>query len=171
MFLSGLFVWASFIILNALIFIMHVKRFLEWIGLKEKLDSIIHRPPFVSEGEVWWASLGENVGYEINGKSKDFTRPVLVFRKLSSGFYFVIPLTTQVHIGSWYVNYKQAGKDITACLHQARAIDYRRLHRRLGEVDQMDFQRVQGGFQKLYLKNFPSHCWEGRGKIPKALRF
>lgn len=134
---------------------MHVKRFLEWIGLKEKLDSKISTAPFVSEGEVWWASLGENVGYEINGKSKDFTRPILIFRKLSNGFYFVIPLTTKIHTGTWYVNYKQAGVDITACLHQARSIDYRRLHRRLGELDQLNFLQVQNGFQKLYLKISP----------------
>ncbi len=134
---------------------MHVKRFLEWIGLKERLDAIIHKAPYVSEGEIWWTSLGENIGAEINGKSKDFTRPALIFRKLSTGFYFIIPLTTQTHAGTWYVNYTQGGVDITACLHQARSIDYRRLHRRLGEIDEVDFERIKIAFQKLYIKISP----------------
>ena len=46
-----------------------MKRFLEWIGLKEKLHHAKHRAPLVSERDVWWASIGENVGSEINGKS------------------------------------------------------------------------------------------------------
>lgn len=126
---------------------MHIKRFLVWIGLKEKLHTNPQKIPHVSEGQIWWASLGENIGFEINGKR----RPVLIFKKLSRGFYFVIPLTTQLHSGTWYVNYKQGGREITACLSQARSIDYRRLHRKLGVVDDTDLNRVKEGFRKLYL--------------------
>lgn len=42
-----------------------MKRFLEWIGLKEKLHNSEHKPPLVSEGDMWWASFGENIGSEI----------------------------------------------------------------------------------------------------------
>lgn len=61
---------------------MHPKRFQEWILLKERLHAKLPQAPYISEGEVWWASLGENVGFEINGHSKDFTRPVLIFISL-----------------------------------------------------------------------------------------
>jgi hypothetical protein len=44
----------------------------------------------------------------------------------------------------------QHGKDMLACLHQARAIDFRRLSSRLGKVDGDDFERVKDGFRKLY---------------------
>lgn len=40
---------------------MHIKRFLEWIGLKEKLHTSSQAIPHVSEGQIWWASLGENI--------------------------------------------------------------------------------------------------------------
>ena len=60
--------------------IERVNRFFEWIGLKEKLHRSDHKPPFVSERDVWWASLGENIGSEVNGKSDRFSRPVLVLR-------------------------------------------------------------------------------------------
>ncbi len=128
---------------------MHIKRFLEWIGLKEKLHSIIHKPPFVSEGEMWWASLGENVGAEINGKNRQFSRPVIILRKLSNGFYIIIPLTTQIHYGTWYVNFKQKGVEMSACLHQVRSVDYRRLVSYFGQLDDTDFSRVKAGFIKL----------------------
>ena len=130
---------------------MHIKRFLEWIGLKEKLHFSSQEVLHVTEGQIWWASLGENVGYEINGKSKLFTRPVLIFKKLSKEFFLVIPLTTQAHFGTWYVNYKQQGRSITACLQQVRSIDYRRLSTKLGVLDDSDFEKVRIGFRKLYL--------------------
>ncbi len=129
---------------------MHVKRFLEWIGLKEKLDAIIHKAPYVSEGEIWWASLGENVGAEINGKSQYFSRPVIILRKLSHNFYFVIPVTSQIKSGNWYVTVKQENKEMMACLHQARSIDYRRLSNKIGELDESDFEKIKVGFRKLY---------------------
>lgn len=129
---------------------MHVKRFLEWIGLKEKLDLSPAQVPLVHEGEIWWASLGENVGFEINGKSKLFTRPVLIYKKLTRGFYFVIPLTTQMKVGTWYVSLSLHGKGQVACLHQGRSIDARRLYSRLGRLDDMGLEKLRRAFRSLY---------------------
>jgi mRNA interferase MazF len=135
---------------------MYVKRFLEWIGLKERLHSKLSRAPYVNEGEIWWASIGENVGFEINGKSKFFTRPVVIFRKLTHSYYLVIPLTTKDRSGSWYVPIQQGGKKMAVCLQHVRSIDYRRLFSKLGELDDLDHDKVKEGFAKLYLKKiFP----------------
>ncbi len=69
-----------------------LKRFLEWIHIKEKLHGIEKwPPPFVSERDLWWVSFGENIGSEINGKSKLFSRPGLVLKKLARNFYLVAP--------------------------------------------------------------------------------
>jgi mRNA interferase MazF len=127
-----------------------MKRFFEWFGLKHRLHDIKHMPPLVSEREIWWTSIGENIGSEINGKSALFSRPVIILKKLSHGFYFVIPTTTQLREGSWYVPFSQKGKNMLACLHQARAIDFRRLSSRIGQVDGDDFERIKDGFRKLY---------------------
>ena len=129
-----------------------MKRFPQWIGLKEQLHNIGHKPPLVSQGDIWWASIGENVGSEVNGKSKLFSRPVIIFKKLAHGFYFVIPTTTQIRGGSWYVKFRQQERDMVACLHQARAIDYRRLSSKLGTLDDEDLGRIKKGFSSLYLK-------------------
>ncbi len=137
--------------------LLHIKRFFEWIGLKAKLDLRQDKVPYVSAGEIWWASLGENVGYEINGKNSEFTRPVVIFKKLSRGFYFVIPLTTQVREGTWYASFRIGNKEQFACLHQARSIDYRRLHSRLGRLDAFSYGKIESGFLKLYFKNIPRH--------------
>lgn len=127
-----------------------VKRFIEWIALKEKLDNLLTGPPLVKERELWWASVGENVGSEINGKSRLFSRPILVFKKLTRGLFLAIPTTTQPREGSWYVKVTQADKEMFVCLHQLRIIDYRRLSSRLGQLDGDDFNRVKVAFWKLY---------------------
>lgn len=127
-----------------------MKRFLEWIGLKEELHTKTHKPPFVSEGDIWWCSMGENVGSEINGKSDKFSRPAIVLKKLAHGFYFVVPTTTQHRTGSWYVPFRHHRKDMVACLQQARSIDHRRLWSKLGSLDDADLEKVKGGFHDLY---------------------
>ena len=127
-----------------------LKRFLEWIGLKEKLHNKAHTPPLVKERDLWWVSFGENVGSEMNGKSNLFSRPGLVIKKLSRSFYLVAPTTSQRKTGTWYVPIKQEGRDMFVCLHQVRTADYRRLFSRMGAVDEADFHRVKESFVKLY---------------------
>ena len=127
-----------------------MKRFLEWIGLKEKLHETNHRPPHVSERDMWWASVGENIGSEMNGKSGRFSRPVLILKKLAHGFYLVAPTTTQPRDGTWYVHVRLSDEDEFVCLNQVRTIDYRRLHSKLGQIDTDNFKTVKDGFLRLY---------------------
>ena len=129
---------------------MHIKHFKKWLSLKSNLDALRFKPPFVSNGDIWWASIGENVGSEISGKSKLFSRPVIVIKKLSHGFYFVVPTTTSKRDGSWYVKIRQQEKEMRACLHQARSIDFRRLSNKLGRLDDEDIKRVKNAFLNLY---------------------
>jgi mRNA interferase MazF len=127
-----------------------IKRFLERIGLKEKLHQKTSKVPFVSEGDIWWVGFGENIGSEINGKSEKFSRPGIIYKKLSNNFYLVIPTTTKEKIGSWFVSFIHKGVGMNACLHQVRTIDYRRLFSRLGSLSLDDFNKVKSGFNGLY---------------------
>lgn len=129
-----------------------VKKFLEWIKLKEKLHYSTYKPPMFTEREIWWASIGENVGKEINGKSELFTRPVLIFKKLSRETFMGIPTTSQSRKGSWFVAVSYAGYQVCVILSQARVIDAHRLSSRLGRLDERDFKKVKEGFKKLYAK-------------------
>jgi len=50
------------------------------------------RPP--REGEIWWVRLGKNIGYETYGKSREFTRPVIILKKYNQYSFLALPLTT-----------------------------------------------------------------------------
>lgn len=126
------------------------KKFSEWIDVKEKLHEKNMNVPYVNQGDIWWASVGENIGQEVNGKNKEFSRPIIILKKLAFGFYFVIPVTTRPKYGTWYVPFYYNKRSMIACLHQSRAMDYRRLWSRMGELDSDDFSRIKAGFKRLY---------------------
>lgn len=127
-----------------------IKKFLEWIKLKEKLHNVQKGPPLVKERDLWWVSFGENIGSEINGKSGLFSRPGIILKKLSREFYLVAPTTSREKDGSWYVEITQEGKHRYVCLHQVRTIDHRRLSSRIGQIDSDDFEKIKNAFLKLY---------------------
>lgn len=122
----------------------------QWFGVKRRLRESTREEAVVNERDIWWISFGENIGFEINGKSHDFSRPGIVYKKLSRQIFLVIPTTTQPKNGSWYVSLHHDGMDMRACLQQIRVIDYRRLHTKLGTVDKTEADRIRLAFKKLY---------------------
>lgn len=142
-----------------------VKRFLEWIRLKERLHESDAKLPLFKEGEVWWCSFGENVGIEVNGKGGKFSRPAIVFRKLSAGGFFAIPLSTQIKSGTWYVPITHREIKCVAVLSQARVLSAKRLLEKYGELDEKAIQMIRESFFLLYLGErfvppFPAGSWD-----------
>lgn len=127
------------------------KHFEAWINLKAKLHDM-NRLRAVHEGDVWWCAMGENIGVEINGKHEVFSRPVLVFKKLSRYGFMGIPLTSQLHQGNWYVQFTFKEKTEVAALAQARVMSVARLYKRMGTIPDSDFEIIRKGFARLYLE-------------------
>jgi len=128
-----------------------VKRFAEWMGVKEELHNSNQNLPHVTEGEVWWISFGENIGHEINGKGYLFTRPAVIFKKLSRNKFLVLPTTTQNRIGNWYIPIQYGEYSVSVILSEARSVDTRRFSTRIGRLSARDFKKVKEGFKELYI--------------------
>ena len=127
-----------------------MKRFLAWIGLKAKLHETEHKPPLVSEGDIWWASVGENVGSEVDGKGDAFTRPIIIYKKLGSESLLAIPTSTKQKEGTWYVGFQHKGINEIALLSQIRVISFRRLKERIGTLSNSEMEDIRKGFRNLY---------------------
>ena len=95
----------------------------------------------------------KNIGIEINGKHRSFSRPVIIFRKFGSKGFLAIPTTTQPHDGSWYVPICIANKDTRAVLSQPRTMSTSRLYKKMGTLSEEDFIKVREGFKDLCLEN------------------
>ena len=122
--------------------------FSEWMVVKDKLHKGGAVTKF-SEGQIWWAALGKNVGVEINGKHEDYSRPVVIFKKLSHLCFLAIPLTSQPHTGTWYTEFNFRGKQEYAVLSQIRMMSVSRLYNRMGKLSTGDFKKIKAGFRKL----------------------
>lgn len=114
-----------------------MKDFDNWNKIKKATNAADEESRlFFREGEIWWVRLGVNVGYETDGKSAEFTRPVIVLKKYNQYSFLAVPLTTaqkpnpyRLPIG--LVDAKQA----YATLSQLRNVDSKRLVRRILEID------------------------------------
>ncbi len=121
------------------------KNFDDWHILKQALDR--HKtPPLFKEREIWWCSIGVNIGYEIFGKDEQFTRPVLVLRKYSKFTFFGLPLTSSKKDFPSYFPLDFHGKDGSILLDQGRTIDSRRLVRRMGKLNENEAMSIKEAF-------------------------
>ena len=75
----------------------------------------------------------------------------MVYRKLSHLGFMGIPLSTQKHSGSWYIEFSFQNKNVYAVLSQAKVFSSARLYTRLGQLDEKDMSKIYEGFKKLYL--------------------
>ena len=126
-----------------------VNRFLAWIGVKQKLAGRDHVPPLLREGDLWWCSVGENVGIEVNGKSGDFTRPVIIVKKFGRLGFLGVPTSTKQRTGTWYVSFSHQRIEEIALLSQVRVFSYKRLHSKMGELDSADLRNVKEALARL----------------------
>lgn len=130
------------------------RNYKDWMLVKEDIQrrGILRK---YKEWEIWWCSIGENVGIEINGKGDKFTRPVIVYHKFSKYGFMGIPLTTKDHTDmapDWFVPFRFRDKEQFAALHQLERVSAFRLCRKIGELDDIDVAKIKSGFTKLYIK-------------------
>ena len=124
-----------------------------WNGIKKELSMKPSNALF-KEGEVWWISVGVNLGRESFGKGERFARPVLVFKKLTKDIFFGLPITSRENIGSWYIPIELPGRSRLAMLHQARIFDRKRMLERMGALKEAEFEAIQATFCKFYCPRY-----------------
>jgi len=82
---------------------------------------------FFHRREVWFASLGINIGFEQDGKGDKFLRPIIVLKKFNNEVLWAIPTTTKNKNGP-YFRFDQGNNDfVTAIISQLRLMDSKRL--------------------------------------------
>ena len=72
---------------------LFTKRFRAWHKLKYKISHNSDLPLGYKERDIWWLSLGHNVGVEEDGKGEMFNRPVLVVKGFNKDLFWGVPLS------------------------------------------------------------------------------
>ncbi len=118
------------------------KDFDSWNVQKKITNSAENKKTF-HEREVWFIKIGENVGFEQNGKGEEFLRPVIVYKKFSKNVFLGIPLTKANKEGRFYLSFDFKGQKSNAILSQIRLFDSKRLKYKIGKMSVGDYSGVK----------------------------
>lgn len=120
-----------------------MKRFDEWNEIKKKTDQY-HKKLFFKERDIFFTKLGENIGYEQNGKGDKFQRPVVILKKYNQDFFLGVPLTSVPKTGKYYFAFSfKEGATSYAILSQVRAFDKKRLMKKIGMIPKDKFEELK----------------------------
>lgn len=145
------FLWMmDFNIINKKIKAFCMNQYDEWNLIKKELSTKNTKFTFKIR-EIYWLNIGQNLGYEVYGKGKDFLRPVLVFRKFSKDTFLGIPLTSKLKDDMFHFKFNPINKPKENCaiLSQIKLFSTKRIHDKMGKISSSDFENLKIKLKKL----------------------
>jgi len=125
------------------------KDFKKWHEHKRKIEN--ERPRvFFKEREIWLCYLGENVGFEQDGRGEEFLRPIIIIKKFNNEIMWVVPLTRTEKKNKYYFSFSFGDKETSvAILSQIRLVDAKRLKYKMGDIKTTDFKDLKNKIRQL----------------------
>lgn len=120
-----------------------MKDFDSWNKEKKGLED--HGPdglPF-HEREIWWCSIGQNIGDEQDGKNELFERPVLVLKKFNSKICWALPMSTKKKNNKYYHPVTNDENSPSVILSQLRLVSVKRFRRFIQKITPHQFEIVR----------------------------
>jgi mRNA interferase MazF len=125
-----------------------MKDFDQWNDKKKEIERrtrlVLYKP-----GEVWWCSLGLNVGNEEDGKNENFERPVLIIAKFGEENCIGVPLTSVPKDDRFHVPLNILDKNSRAIVSQIRFISTKRFIREMGTITKQELRTVKDRLYSL----------------------
>lgn len=86
-----------------------MKKFDEWNIVKKNTENQ-NFTLTVKPREIYWVKIGINIGNEEFGKDADFTRPVIIIRRLTKDLFIGIPITTTLKDNDYFHQFSYTNK-------------------------------------------------------------
>jgi mRNA interferase MazF len=125
--------------------------FNQWHKVKKRINKTRQLPTF-KEREIWWCSIGQNIGFEIYGKGEQFWRPVLILDKHNEFTFLGLPLTSKQKDNRYCFPLDFQNEKVTVLLGQARTFSSKRLSNKMGTLPDPIFDEIKQTYGKLFLK-------------------
>ena len=122
---------------------MYQKDFDGWNVEKKQLEDLAPDSLSFHEREIWWCSIGVNLGDEQDGKNSLYERPILVLKKFSRRLAWVLPMTTKAKTGIYYEVLSYQGMNYTVILSQLRLVSVKRFRRFIRKISPQQFAIIQ----------------------------
>lgn len=126
-----------------------VKKIVEWTKLKCHIQASPERVRYFKEREIWWASIGANIGSEENGKHERFERPILILKRFNENLIWAIPATSKVRENAHHFHSPSGDDSQTFILSQLRAISPKRLLRKQRSLPEDEFMILREKIKML----------------------
>lgn len=128
---------------------MYKKDFEKWAELKSVINNKEKHEQYFRPGEIWWCSLGLNIGFEEDGKNELYERPVLVIKKFSKETLLIVPLTNTIKSNQYYIPVTVHNVTRSAIISQIRLISPKRLQRRIAELNKRELAVVRNSIKSI----------------------
>lgn len=124
-----------------------IQLFQRWIACKIKIH-FCETDIYYKERQIWWVTLGQNVGSEQNGKNEWFERPVLILKKFGYDTFLGVPSSSKIKSDKYHIAYMTEKGMFCVNISQIRVLSYRRLLRLTGLMENQDYERVKDAIRK-----------------------
>jgi len=119
-----------------------MKDFDKWNKVKKQINNLDDRK-YVKIREIWWCSLGINIGQEQDGRDDNFERPILIIQTLSPKTFLAAPLSTKKKLEKFQSEVTHDSVKGFALLDQIRVLDTNRLKRKIGRISKDEFKQIR----------------------------
>ncbi|MDD2908025.1 MAG: type II toxin-antitoxin system PemK/MazF family toxin [Candidatus Gracilibacteria bacterium] len=129
---------------------METEIFDKWNDLKKEID-LKNKNIYPKHREIWYISLGKNIGFESNGKGEEFKRPVLVINRIGT-IYLIVSMTTKGKDSEFYYKLDESyfNKISFITLSQFKTIDKKRFIKKIGKINEVDFLEIKKRIKHLF---------------------
>lgn len=125
-----------------------MKDFVNWHKVKRYIEKKEQRLNFQIR-DVLFCSIGENVGFEQDGRGDEFLRPIVVVKKFNNEVFLGVPLTHTNKKGKYYFSFNLNDGKSVAILSQIRLFDAKRIKYKIGMINDKDFSILKEKIRQL----------------------
>lgn len=114
----------------------HTKNHDSWNTKKKQLDcQVSPRNVYFYKREVWFCSIGHNIGFEEDEKGPEYSRPVAIIKRCGPNLFIGIPLTSQVRPEKYFFGIGNVkGRAAMAIISQIRLFSSKRLINKIDTI-------------------------------------
>lgn len=119
-----------------------MKDFDSWNKTKKIIDAV-SKNKLYRVRDVWWCSLGINIGTEQSIETGKFQRPVVIIKSLGKNACIILPLTTSSKNHRFRLDLGLIkNKNAKAILSQIKVIDTKRLVNKIDVLEKNKFNEL-----------------------------
>ena len=122
---------------------MSNEEFNSWNIQKKSIDKCKNIIKY-RQRDIIFIKLGKNIGFEQDGKGKEFLRPVIVYKKFNNRVFLGIPLTSIKKNNKFHFEFEfSKNKKSYAILSQIRLFDIKRAKYKSKMIKEKDFEKLE----------------------------